>query len=132
MSAMSTEERLKAVKAASRLDAKGSITITLNGRVTKTEDVYILDQPDNSIVGVIGEDNGIVIVQFSSLTAPGTYEIKKHNIWIQMSFHGFSGAANTGDLTLETIELKNKYKGHFDVKTVDHQKADGVFDVQKI
>lgn len=46
------------------------------------------------------------------------------------SFHGFSGAANTGNLTLETIELKNKYKGHFDVKTVDHQKADGVFDVQ--
>ncbi|MFL7965511.1 hypothetical protein ACEI36_25110 [Pseudomonas kielensis] len=132
MSAISAEERLKAVKAAPRLDAKGSITITLNGQVTKTEDVYILDQPDNSIVGFIEEDEGIIIVQFSSLTAPGTYEIKKHNIWIHMSFHGFLGSANTGDLTLDTLEIKNKYKGHFDVKTVDHQKADGVFDVQKV
>ncbi|ROM74848.1 hypothetical protein BK654_18520 [Pseudomonas brassicacearum] len=132
MSTMSAEERLKAVKAAPRLEAKGSITITLNGQVTKTEDVYILDQPDHSIAGFIGEDKGIVIVQFSSLTAPGTYEIKKHNIWIHMSFHGFVGSAETGDLTLETIEIKNKYKGHFDVKTVDHQKVDGVFDVQKV
>ena len=130
MNTKHAEERLKAVKIAPRLDAKGSITISLNGQVTKTEDVHILDQPGHSIVGLIGE--GIVIVQFSSLTAPGTYEIKEHGIWIYMSFHGFQGAAATGALTLDTIETKSKYRGHFDAKTSDHQKVDGIFDVQRV
>ncbi|BBP57849.1 hypothetical protein [Pseudomonas sp. St316] len=130
MSAMSAEERVKAVTAAPRLDAKGSIIITLNGQVTKTEDVHILDQPGHSIVGIIGGD--IVIVQFNSLIAPGIYEIKEHGIWIYMAFHGYQGTAATGALTLDTIETKSKYKGHFDVKTSDHQKVDGVFDVQRV
>ncbi|MEX0164729.1 hypothetical protein MRBLPD1_003234 [Pseudomonas brassicacearum] len=71
-------------------------------------------------------------MQFSSLTGPGTYGIKEYGIWIYMAFSGFVGSAATGSLTLDTIEVKNKYKGHFDVKTIDHQKIDGVFDVWKI
>lgn len=129
---MSEEKKLKAVKTATKFNGKGSITITLNGHATKTEDVYILDEPDNSLMGVIGEEKGIVVVQFSSLTGPGTYGIKEYGIWIYMAFSGFVGAAATGSLTLDTIEVKNKYKGHFDVKTIDHQKIDGVFDVWKI
>lgn len=132
MSTMSEEEKLKLVKTATKLDAKGSIAITLNGRTTKTEDVYILDAPDNSLMGWIGDDKGIVIVQFSSLTRPGSYDVKKYNIWIYMAFNGFLGEAETGDLTLDIFEMKNKYQGHFNIKTVDHQKVDGVFDVWKV
>ncbi|MEX0164728.1 hypothetical protein MRBLPD1_003233 [Pseudomonas brassicacearum] len=41
---MSEEKKLKAVKTATKFNGKGSITITLNGHATKTEDVYILDE----------------------------------------------------------------------------------------
>lgn len=132
MNTMSEEERLKLVKTATRLDTQGSITVTVNGRTTTTEDVFIMDNPANSLVGFVGEDNGIVIVQFSSLTGPGVYGIKENNIWIHLSFNGFLGGADTGDLTLDTFVMKNEYKGSFNAKTDDHQKIDGVFDVRRI
>lgn len=132
MKTISTEERLKRVKSAAKLDAKGSMTITLNGRTIKTEDVYILDVPDNSLVGFIGDGSDLVIVQFSTLTEPGDYNVKEHRIWIYLSFEGLIWDAETGDLTLEIIEVKNRYKGRFDIKTMDHRKVDGVFDVRKV
>lgn len=129
---MNEDERLKLVKRATKIDTKGSLTVTVNGQTTTTEDVHILDNPANSLTGVIGGDNGLVIVQFSSLTDPGSYDVKKHKIWIYLSFNGFLGSAETGDLTLDILEIKNKYKGSFNVKTSDHQKIDGVFDMWKI
>lgn len=94
MKTISTEERLKRVKSAAKLDAKGSMTITLNGRTIKTEDVYILDVPDNSLVGFIGDGSDLVIVQFSTLTEPGDYNVKEHRIWIYLSFEGLIWDAN--------------------------------------
>ncbi|AUM71281.1 hypothetical protein [Pseudomonas fluorescens] len=91
MNTMSEEERLKVVKSAAKLEAQGSITITLNEHTTKTEDVFILDAPDNALGGFIGDEKGLVMVQFSSLTEPGTYDVKGNGIWIYMSFHGFVG-----------------------------------------
>ncbi|MBD9463663.1 hypothetical protein [Pseudomonas sp. Pdm06] len=132
MNAVSTEEKLKRVKSAAKLNAKGSMTITLNGRTIQTEDVYILDAPDNSLVGFIGDGDDLAIVQFSTLTEPGAYNLKEHRIWIYLAFDGLIWDAETGDLTLEVIELKSKYKGHFDIKTLDHRKVDGVFDVRKV
>lgn len=132
MNTMSDEEKLKLVTTAPKLDAKGFMTITLNGHTTKTEKVAILDDPAKGFLGFVGEGKDMVIVQFSSLTESGAYDVKKYKIWIYMAFSGFVGQAETGDLTLETFDVRAKhYKGHFDVKTKDHQKVDGVFDVQE-
>lgn len=133
MNTLSDKEKIKAIKAAPKLNAGGSMAVTINGQVTVTaRDMYILGRPDKGFVAFIKEGQGAVIVRFHLLVEPGTYDIEKHEIWIELDYNGLEDVAKTGALTLETLVPQKLYKGSFDVKTIDNQKIDGVFEVRII
>lgn len=107
------------------------MAVTINGQVAVTaRDMYILSRPDKGFVAFIKEGQGALIVRFPLLVEPGTYEIEKHEILIELDYNGLEDVAKTGALTLETLVPQKLYKGSFDVKTVDHQKIEGVFEVR--
>ncbi|MFL7965510.1 hypothetical protein ACEI36_25105 [Pseudomonas kielensis] len=131
MNTLSDKEKIKAIKAAPKLNAGGSMAVTINGQVAVTaRDMYILSRPDKGFVAFIKEGQGALIVRFPLLVEPGTYEIEKHEILIELDYNGLEDVAKTGALTLETLVPQKLYKGSFDVKTVDHQKIEGVFEVR--
>jgi hypothetical protein len=133
MKTTSEKEKIKALKANPKIDAKGSMTVAVNGQATITaEDFYVMSGDSKGFVAFIKEGLGIVVVEFHLLVEPGTYEVEKYKLWIAVDYEGFEGVGKTGALTLETLVPQKQYKGSFDVKTIDHQKIEGVFDVRII
>ncbi|WP_434609275.1 hypothetical protein [Pseudomonas sp. R1-7] len=131
MNILNKEKQLASLKTAPKFVAEGKITFEIDGKTTEATDVIIQDSPDNSLVGLMGAD--IVIVQFPTLTKPGTYNLKdEKHVWIYISLNGVPWDAETGSLTLEIIEMRSSYKGSFDFKTKDHRKVDGTFNVRRI
>ncbi|MDR6958752.1 hypothetical protein J2W43_002739 [Pseudomonas brassicacearum] len=133
MKATSEKEKIKALKANPKIDAEGSMTVTVNGQAPITaEDFYVMSGDSKGFVAFIKEGQGIVVVEFHLLVEPGTYEVERYRLWIEVDYSGYEGVGKTGALTLETLVPQKRYKGSFDVKTIDHRKMEGEFEVRII